>query len=189
MGMAPSISDGRIDYSNLFIPTKVNIDEFGKYTIQRFNGADPLHLYEARSAIYWHKLLTRGGLASEKELVTMIRATELTTTNSYLPLAFEYHTKADDLVLYAAITSMFDQLVCVSSMELDFPEEFLRWLRVSSALVGRFIWIKHLERGPQLIDAFRRGLLPALLTEHLNSGVKWRGDYQGRPKVTPQMKM
>jgi hypothetical protein len=185
MGMAPTFSEGMLDYSNPIIPTIVKIDESQKYLIQRFDGADPLHLFEANSAIYWHKLLTRDRIVSEQDLVKIIRATESIIPVSYLPSNFEYKSNADDVALYAAITSMTDQFLLVSTRELILPEAFVKWMHVASSLVDRFIWMKHLQRGLHLIDAFRRGLLPAILIEHLASGMKWKEDYQGRPKSPP----
>lgn len=185
MGMAPTFSGGSLDFSNPIISTIVKIDESGKYLIERFNGADPLHLFEANSAIYWHKLLTRDRLVTEHDLVKMIRATESIIPVRYLPSDFKYKSNEDDVALYAAITSMADQFLLVSTRELILPEDFVKWIRVSISLVGRFIWINHLQNGMHLIDAFRLGLLPSILTEHLSSGIKWNEDYKGRPN-SPQ---
>lgn len=181
MGMAPRIAGGTPDYLNPIIPTIVKIDESGEYLIDRFDGADPLHIFEAYSAIYWHKLLTRDRIITEQELVKMIRATESIISVRYLPLDFEYKSSEDDIALYAAITSMADQFLLVSSKELVLPDTFIKWFKSAIFLGDRFIWKKHLLNGVQLINAFRRGLLPSILTEHLASGMKWSEDYQGRP--------
>ncbi len=184
MGMAPTLSGGILDYSNPNVPTIVKIDDAGKYHIDHFKGADPLHIIEAFSAVYWHKLLTRDQIVTELELVKMIRATESIIPVRYLPSDFEYKSIKDDMVLYTAITSMADQLILVSTRELILPEDFVTWLRKSIIFADRFIWKKHLQNGVLLIDAFRRGLLPSILTEHLNSGIKWNDSYQGRPKAS-----
>lgn len=185
MGMAPTFSGGALDYSNPIIPTIVKIDETGKYLIQRFEGADPLHLFEANSAIYWHKLMNRDRLISEQELVKIIRATESIIPVSYLVSDFKYKSNEDDVALYAAITKMVDQFLLVSTRELILPEAFLKWIDVAFMMPDRFIWNNHLKGGIHLVEAFRRGLLPSILTEHLSSGLKWNGDYQGRPKSPP----
>jgi len=185
MGMTPGSSDGKVDISEATIPFIVTVSDLGEYKTTHYKNSDPVHVFEAKSAIYWHKLINRGGTMTEKELVRIIRATEVITGNRYLPDDFEYRSQSDELVLYSAITAMFDQMLLVSTRELVLPESFIKWITVASSLipVGRFAWIGQMKKGLNLIEAFRRGLLPAFLTEHLSSGLDWKIVYQWKNPI------
>lgn len=149
-----------------------SIDDPCEYGFTKFEHCDALDIYGANAVIHWHKFL-KNSIFHEADVVNWILDVQSMTENQYLLKGFDYRSNADEVLLYASLSTLSVQHLLGNVRRLPLPASFKQWIEVSTAVHSTrpFRWWNDLVRSIKLNEAVKSGQLHPDFCYNLELGI------------------
>jgi hypothetical protein len=142
-----------------------------RYTVELFQGADPINAAEDFAEAYWKHGVNSGALPAAKA-IGWIRDIETTTGNAYLAEDFHYATDAPNMPLWEALSKLSTEYLLHNFRSSQLPSEFKKWVETMLTTLGTaWNWFKTLLRGKDLQAAIDKGTVPRQFAEMIADSV------------------
>jgi hypothetical protein len=142
-----------------------------EYGVRILQGADPLHVAEANSAVYWKQLFD-SYKCSPQQAVRWLADASKATANTYLPDDYIYDPSTSEMALLAALARPSIQWLISHIDDPSLPPSFRTWfVGAANNFQPQFVWSSELAPAERLSATGSSGKLDAEFTMHLAQSV------------------